>query len=382
MDAQRFDDVAAGARELRVTIERGDITVRVARGTPWSIEYSAAKDAWPEVERDGETVRVKQRGHGRLDVTITAPDLERLELRTDAGRIEAAGARGRTRLISGHGALVLRDAGGEAEINTSNGLIDVESFDGDLAASSGNGRVRVARLEGRATLKTGNGVVEIVDVEGRAQASSGNGDLVLARVGGEVELKTGHGAVTIQDPRDLSARVTSAMGAITVEGGSARDLRLKSMLGEVRCSATLAPGRYELETAMGAVALELPDDITARVEAHTSFGTVRSDFPLVRVGRSGPMGFGGVRMVGSIGHGEAIVDLALRSSKGDITLTRCPPNAARPPTTGASPAWSGARQATPADPREPTPTLAVLEALARGEISPAEAEDLLSHQTS
>jgi len=60
MDAQRFDDVAAGARELRATVERGDIALRVARGAAWSLEYTSTKDAQPEVERDGDTLRVKQ----------------------------------------------------------------------------------------------------------------------------------------------------------------------------------------------------------------------------------------------------------------------------------------------------------------------------------
>ena len=376
MDAQRFDDIAAGARELRATVERGDIALRVARGAAWSLEYTSTKDAQPEVERDGDTLRVKQQGHGRLDVRITAPDLERVELRTGGGRVEATGTRGRSRLVSGHGAVTLRDASGEAELDTGNGAVDVEGFDGALGAASGNGRVRVARLEGRARLKTGNGAVEVLDAEGRVQASTGNGDMALARVGGEAELKTGHGAITIGEPRELAVRATTALGAITVTDGSARDLRLKSMLGEVRCSAALAPGRHELETAMGGVTLELPDDVSARVDAQTAFGTVRSDFPLVRVGRSGPMGFGGVRMVGGIGGGAPLVELALRSSKGDITLGRRPEAPAWPSGT-ATPREASA---VATDVGAQSPTLAVLEALARGEVTPAEAEDLLSRR--
>ncbi len=398
MDGQRFDDSAAGGRVLRVTVERGDITVRAELGARWTIAHDASRGAVPEVERDGDTVCVTQRGHGRLDVTITTPDLEQVDLRTGAGRVEASGTRGRARLVNGYGTVALHGAGGEAEIDTGAGDVDVEGFDGVLTASSGKGRVRIARLEGRATLSTGAGVVEIQDTEAQVRASSGSGDLALARVGGAAELTTGHGAVLIQDPRDLSARVTTAMGAITVVDGSARDLRLKSMMGEVRCSAALAPGRYELETALGAVAVDLQDDVAARVEAHTSFGAVRSDFPLVRVGRSGPLGFGGARMVGSIGRGAALVDLALRSSKGDITLNRRPAPAPAPDPAvwpigeDASPEPAGVQRRasplsppspappTPRDPRAQNPTLAVLEALARGEISPAEAEDLLSRR--
>jgi hypothetical protein len=130
-------------------------------------------------------------------------------------------------------------------------------------------------------------------------------------------------------------------------------------------------------TDMGAIDLELPATIKARVDAQTSFGQIHSDFPLVRVGRSGPLGFGGVRMVGSIGEGEPEVHIALRSSKGQISLRRRPDSAAAgADTTTERPA--------PTPPEEPTPTmdstLAVLEALARGDISVDEADELLRRQ--
>jgi hypothetical protein len=98
-------------------------------------------------------------------------------------------------------------------------------------------------------------------------------------------------------------------------------------------------------------------------------------------------------MVGSIGDGEPQVELSLRSGKGELTLRRASgiPARATPPAP-ASPAWP----APPASPRAPAPpaapasghtkptrgdsTLSILEALARGEITPAEAEDLLSSQ--
>jgi hypothetical protein len=127
-------------------------------------------------------------------------------------------------------------------------------------------------------------------------------------------------------------------------------------------------------TDMGAIDLELPATIKARVDAQTSFGQIHSDFPLVRVGRSGPLGFGGVRMVGSIGEGEPEVDITLRSSKGQISVRRRP-------DTGAAGAGTTSERPAPAPPEEPTAamdsTLAVLEALARGDISVDEADELL-----
>src|SRR5207248_5453692 len=139
-------------------------------------------------------------------------------------------------------------------------------------------------------------------------------------------------------------------------------LHLRSGMGTIECAAALEPGTYEMVTDMGAIDLELPATIRARVDAQTRFGQIHSDFPLVRVGRSGPLGFGGVRMVGSIGEGEPEVDIALRSSKGQISLRR------RPDYGGPS-AGTPAERPAPAPPGEPQPamdsTLAVREAPAR-----------------
>ena len=374
---ERFDEVAAGVRELHVTLGKGNITLRVAQGNVWSLNYDDARkgDAL-EVERDGDTLRVRQRPGGRRDVRLTAPlELENIHLRAGSGRIEVEGARGRIHLDSGNGAVALRGASGAATLTSGNGDIDVDGFDGELAATSRNGRVRVAGLGGQATLRTANGRVEVRDSNGSVEAHNGNGDVALARVGGKSELHTAYGAIVVESPRDLATQATTKMGAIRIVDGAVRDLRLKSHMGEVRCSAALAAGRHELETSMGAIVLELPANIAARVDAQTAFGAVHSDFPLVRVGRSGPMGFGGVRMVGSIGVADPAIDISLRSSKGSLTLRGRSSAPLQPPIVERPPA-------PPIQPRQPEQgaTLQLLEALARGEITPAEAEDRLSQR--
>lgn len=405
-EGQRFEDLAAGARALRVEIKRGDVQVRAGEGERWGLQWSADGGEGPQVEREGDVVRVWQSPTGflpagldlkRLDLRLTLPPgVEAVELRTGLGRIEAEGLRGRSVLTTGNGALSLRAAGGEAELNTGNGEVSVGEFNGSLRASTGNGRVRLDKLGGNLSLNTGNGPVELLDVDGRVRASTGNGDLRLIGVAGEVELNTGHGQVEIGAPRSLAVRANTAMGAVRVDGGSLRGLRVNSMVGEVDCSAELQPGRYELTSGMGTISLQLPPDVPARVDAQTGFGQVHSDFPLVRVGRSGPMGFGGVRMVGSIGEGEPRVEVSLRSGKGAIYLRRAAAATAAPRVTAAE---APPRPAAPRQPDQPheahqphaphagvatateagwgDPQLAVLEAVARGELTPDEADEML-----
>ncbi|MEJ7654780.1 MAG: DUF4097 family beta strand repeat-containing protein [Chloroflexia bacterium] len=158
-----------------------------------------------------------------------------------------------------------------------------------------------------------------------------------------MELNTGHGQIEIAAPRSLTVRAATASGGIRVEGGSVSGLLLSSVMGGISCSAALNPGKYELTTTMGGITLELPENVRARVDAATSFGKVHSDVPLVQVGRSGPMGFGGVRMVGSVGEGEPEVEVSLRTSKGSINLHSRGLNTTNIPTTGEAPptAWEG-----------------------------------------
>ena len=420
-----FVELATGARELRVILYKGDIVVRVVEGAAWSLEWSSDGDVAPNVARDGPVLQVRQpgpaeffdkgeffgageffhagpgtagavcRGGGgdigeivtgalraagvfhnqRMDVRLTMPPgVEVVELRTGRGRIDAAGLAGRLSLTTGNGPLTLRSARGEAEVATGNGEVVLEGFDGTVTATTGNNRIQAERLSGTAALHTGNGRVEVRDSEGRIRATTGNGDVTLTAVAGDVEVDTGHGTVEISAPRSPAVRASTGMGSLRVDGGAVRGLRLRSGMGTIACAAALEPGTYEMVTDMGAIDLELPATIKARVDAQTSFGQIHSDFPLVRVGRSGPLGFGGVRMVGSIGEGEPEVDITLRSSKGQISLRRRP-------DSGAAGAGTATERPAPAPPEEPTAvmdsTLVVLEALARGDISVDEADELL-----
>lgn len=416
-----FADLAAGARELKVENRRGDVALRTSDGPEWRLEWNAERDEAPEVTRDGDTVHVRQRTDGgflpggldapRLDLRLTVPStLENAELRTGNGQVKAYGLRRRHTLSTGNGSVELRGSSGDATLNTGNGEVRVDEFDGELSASTGNGRVRVDRLRGRLRLNTGNGPVEVLDTEGDVGAQSGNGDLRFIGVGGRAEVNSGHGKIEIEAPRGLELRVNTAMGSIRIDGGTLRGLRANSMVGPVECSAELMPGRYELTTGMGSIGVQLAARRSARVDAQTSFGQVESSFPLVRVGRSGPMGFGGVRMVGSVGEGEPEVELTLRSAKGTLTISSAPESAARVPAAparAASPvdgtdAWTTPAPAaeTPADPSPPVPAAApveggespkdgagaaaardpaleVLERVARGEVTPERAEALL-----
>ena len=397
MNADAFTQLASGARSVRVTLDKGTITLRAVPGEAWHLDWRSDDDEAPVVERQDTLLSIRQSGSEgfptfrRLDVTLTVPsDLNTTTLETAAGTITAVGVSGRSRCESSNGSVTLREATGEAIVVSANGSVTVEGFEGQLDARSGNGSVHVTDVRGGTTLASGNGSVKVRDADGKVRVTTGNGSVDLAYAGGEVEIDSSHGSIHIEAPRDLAVRATTAMGSIRVEGGRVRALHLNSMMGGVTSDAVLAPGAYELETGMGTISVELPPVVRARIEAQTGFGRVKSEFPLVQVGRSGPMSIGGVRMVGSIGAGAPEVELSLRAGKGDIIVRQGADGPVSAHNSGhhhtpergyerdPQPAFAPADGAsTSASPPVASPMLTVLEALARGEITPTEAETLL-----
>lgn len=390
----QFEQMAAGARELRISLQRGDVQVRASEDSEWRLEYTSDSHEAPEIERNGDVVRIRQRTTHflaqKLDLSVVIPpEVRVIEAKTGYGKIRVEEIDGRFDLSTGNGSLTVMGGGGEAEIASGNGEVLIQDFDGRLKASTGNGVTRVEDSNGDLRLNTGNGRVEISRADGRIRVATGNGDIKLEGVGGEVEANTGHGKVDVGDSESLALRANSAMGDIRVYDGSLRSARINSMVGEIRCEAQLEPGKYEMSTGMGALTIQLPPNVRARIDAQTGFGQVHSDFPLVRVGRSGPMGFGGVRMVGSITDDRPDIEIGLRTAKGQINIRRGQPYRAARATDSQRPAtrdreWDLSRSSAPVQDQTGErrdsardETLRVLEAVARGELSAEEADRLL-----
>ena len=342
----RFADIAAGATELSVRLKKGDLIVRSGEGAAWSFRYSSASDEVPQVSRDGARLVIEQpddyyRNHNRrMDVEVTAPrEVERFDLRTGHGRCQVEGAAGRIRINSGHGGVTLRDGSGQADISTGHGELTIERFTGPLEAHTGHGQVTIQGLQGDAELRTGHGRMELRQNEGRLRVNSGHGEIQVLESGGQLDLKSGHGGVEVTRPRGLLLQSQTGMGGVRIDGGSLRGLAVKTGKGDVTCTARLEPGGYDVNTGMGNIAVEPPEGLALRVDLQTGFGGIQSDLPLVQVGRSGPMGFGGMRMVGSAGEGEPQVELNLRTGKGNIALYRAGAAPITSVRSSSSPWW-------------------------------------------
>lgn len=184
------------------------------------------------------------------------------------------------------------------------------------------------------------------------------------------------------------AGVRFAKGNFAFEASDA-GMRIKrgSKAGEMG----VAPGDYDVETTNGDISLHVPVDTPLRIEALVNGGDVRSDIPLVSVGRPGPRG-STQRLVGGTNPSAGPrLNLRVRADRGDIRIraVRYAPQAPAAPRAPAAPDAPTTPipprpPAPPTPPEPPTPKTereermqAILESLASGSLSVAEAEKLI-----
>jgi hypothetical protein len=122
--------------------------------------------------------------------------------------------------------------------------------EGKVNLQTGDGKIELAGLKGEMKLHTGDGSVNLEGVDGNLHASTGDGHINAQGRFDDLELKTGDGHV--------DARATSG--------------------------STLTTG-WRLETGDGSVSLEVPAELAADVDLHTSDGHIDLDMPITTEGK-------------------------------------------------------------------------------------------------
>jgi DUF4097 and DUF4098 domain-containing protein YvlB len=122
--------------------------------------------------------------------------------------------------------------------------------EGRVNLRTGDGKIDLAGLKGEMDLHTGDGSENLESVDGKLHASTGDGHITAQGRFDELELKTGDGRVEVR-----------------AAGGS-----------------SLASG-WRLETGDGSVSLEVPGELAADVDLHTSDGHIDLDMPIVTEGQ-------------------------------------------------------------------------------------------------
>jgi DUF4097 and DUF4098 domain-containing protein YvlB len=160
----------------------------------------------------------------------------------------------------------------------------------DVEVNSGDGSVEVDAIAGSLDIRTGDGHIAVRGARGIIRLHTGDGSIEGRDIDGSID------AVT----RDGHVRLEGRFDALTVQTGDGK-LTANAWPG----SRMMQP--WHLQTGDGSVALGLPRDLGARIDASTKDGHVRSTFPLQQLGSShvgGDINGGGPPIVVRTGDGS------------------------------------------------------------------------------
>jgi len=127
-----------------------------------------------------------------------------------------------------------------------------------LVARSGDGSIKVKRVTGKVDVETNDGSLSLDEISGELIARTGDGTIQGSDLTGRAAVKTGDGGI----------EMSGVWTALTVE---TQDGSVK-LVGR---KGSRADEAWEVTTGDGTIALTLPEDFSAELDAHTGDGRIR-----------------------------------------------------------------------------------------------------------
>jgi len=224
--------------------------------------------------------------------------------------------------------------------------------------------------DARVEIGSASGEVALRDVRGGTVVRTASGDVSIKGAGGTISVNVASGDVSVIGTEPVSLDVHSVSGDVRARAPKFDRVAIETISGDAELAGSYEPGpSHRISTVSGDVELAVSGGLT--LEVKTVSGDVDCHHPDRREGD-------GRRRPLVIGDGAA--RLAVRSMSGDVEVRATPsgpPTPARPAPLAPpiSPAVSSAPTRAPSAPGGDAPaTLAILEALSRGEIDVSEAE--------
>lgn len=360
---------------LHINTVHGDLEIKGREGG----EVLVTSDSMPESRQQVDGLTIEQ---CEDDLRLTVPL---------GSKVVVERAEGDVRVLRLAG-LEIGAVQGELEAESVRGHVDLRSIEGDARIRE-SGQITLGRIAGDLNVESVSGTCTVHDVDGDARLH----DIVsasLRRVGGDLALSscgaclagTVDGDVRAGDIADLTIdRVGGdliadrAAGNLTfkdVDGdvrlrGSVRGLDRARVGGDLTFDAALATGDRCTLDVDGDVSLSVPNESDLALHADVG-GDVSG---VERRGDEGPVdvvwGEGRARLILRIGG-----DLNVYRSPATATMDNMPKSAA--PSAAEGHGVPETPNDAPAGGTGGDPDLALLEAVARGELSPEEADRLLA----
>jgi len=182
-------------------------------------------------------------------------------------------------------------------INVVSAPVSMDGLDGGkIDVDSVSGRVRANLRSPEVTMQTVSGTIDLAGRAGKADLQTVSGDITAPSVTDRVEAQTVSGRMTVGGGPWKEANFSTVSGDTQVTGGLVRD------------------GKLTVDSMSGDVQIQLPGDTSARLEASTFSGDLRSDFGTPSKGEDGP----GKELKTIIGSGNGTIHV--ESFSGDVRI--------------------------------------------------------------
>lgn len=198
------------------------------------------------------------------------------------------------------------------DLKTAGGNISVDDLEGRVQCKTSGGSLRFGNIYGPVLGRTSGGSITLNDCNGEVDVHTSGGSIKMGEVDGDVEAKTSGGSIRIESARGNVYAKTSG-GSITVEEVMGH-IEAGTSGGSITAHITRQPRNdCRLTTSGGSVNIYLASDINVHVDARTSGGRVKTDFPVTITGELSKN-----RLNAEINDGGP--ELYLRTSGGNINL--------------------------------------------------------------
>jgi hypothetical protein len=246
------------------------------------------------------------------DVTVQSYHGD-LTVNNTNGKVEAVHVTGAAELHTTFGSVHLSDVSREASVRANNSTIQGDKIGGPLTVENSFGSVTVSDVEGLVTIQSANGSVSATNIHGNANVKTSYASVEATDVAGFVTVQDSNGSVKVSRAR--GAQVNTSFAGVILDG-IAGPLMVEDQNGAVDATIT-ARGVCQpvrIKTSFSPMRLHIDGEASYRVTARTSFGKIRTDFPLTAGSLSDDA------VTGMIGGGRC--DLLLNDSNGNIEILK------------------------------------------------------------
>lgn len=326
--SERLENSFAG---IEVANNTGDVTIEDTNGNVNVRDVTGAlsiKDRFASLSAE------------RIDNNLTIVNTN--------GTVKVSDVKGTGQITNSFGDVTVHDIGGDLTVHNTNGRIDASHVNGiadlntsfaevhfseigrTLSVRANNSQIQGSTVKGSATVENSFGRVSVTDVDGGVNVHSQNGEVSVSRIHGEAMLRTSFapvqasdvtGALTVDSTNGSvratnvqSAKVKTSFAAVVLDQ-VAGAIEVNNQNGAVDTTNNSQHGCHPIliHTSFSPIRVHLSGTPNYRISATTSFGKIRSDFPMTVSGV-----FSGNVLNGTIGDGGC--DLRLTNNNGGIEI--------------------------------------------------------------